>query len=348
MVELVENVALDIHGTSKGQLQVPVAEKVSSTIVSCDTATVTSRDSSIISSFSRTSADAVVSTHRSRTKTSKDDDAMIPRAITMTTSTNSSSSNSKKQPTYPSDSTASTLPTVRTYTNLSTEELFRQLQKRLRPEDIPSVPNLSLRNQRRRYDGNTVNALTKAGDIDRSRGIPTMSSASYHRPTCIFVNYMGKSQPSQTSVLAKSPLSPSYCQYYYQYQSRSTQVNFNTSLISLQDDIMIPTYPSCFGSSDDDLLLLSDLDTDSCDLGMIHAEDCITSTNDVLMDDSDEIDILSLIEPYRFSNSLPVVYGAAKVQHLNYADAATDTKEMLDSFNLICRDDVDDLFDFDL
>ena len=95
-------------------------------------------------------------------------------------------------------------------TTLTTDVLlYQQLQKRLRPEDIPSIPSLSLRNQRRRFH------YYSCDDHDPQQ--QRMGSFRCHRPVCNFVNYLGH----DTRMTATAP------------PPRSDPDRFSTSLISL-------------------------------------------------------------------------------------------------------------------
>ena len=103
--------------------------------------------------------------------------------------------------------------------------LYQQLQKRLRPEDIPSIPSLSLRNQRRRFqyyscDDNDHDPQQQQQQRMGTTTTTTTTPRSFrcHRPVCNFVNYLGH----DTRMAAATAPPP-----------RSDPDRFSTSLISL-------------------------------------------------------------------------------------------------------------------
>lgn len=346
-----------------------VDDKVSPTVVSCDAATVASYEStnengattafttSSTSSNSSSSEAAVIVEHRSwttRTASKRSKGDTIPKAITLTTTTAIPKQQHAQYSPHriPPSSGSSITSSV---TSVSTAELYQQLQKRLRPEDIPSIPTLSSRNQRRRYSiPSTPTATTD----------PLVANASY-RPVCNFVNYMGTN--SRTTHGNTSSATRTSCNY-------PRFGKFPKSLITLHDDndmedMRVAAFDDShhFASivtiddSDDDMLLLSNLDT--LDWGILPIdiegiEMSSTEKNDAfILNESKEVEMmLSIEEPYRFSStgSVPIVSGstANKLKHLDHLETLidhNDDRALFDSFALPhCHDDATDLFDFDL
>ena len=380
--------------------------KVSPTVVSCATATneddgvettthcsTSSISSSNTGSGSSNSSDAaVIVAHRSwmtknrnTTKSNNnnnddDDDDAIPKAITLTTTTTvitkqlshnycpPPNTTTTSQPETPSGGVGSLFVNhATTLDKLTTDELYQQLQKRLRPEDIPSIPTLSSRNQRRRYNNNIPsNTCTDTAVV--------ALKASY-RPVCSFINYMGTKSRTVSPILHLSSSSPSVigtdiC-YSYNYRSSSEHSSrfgkFPKPLITLHDDdndsdddydMGMGTFDgnhhfasivSVNGSDEDDMFLLSNLDT--LDWGM---------DDDVFALRHNESDMMSIEEPNRSMTTtttsclLPNIYGgtATKIKHLDQIKAFTDhnyDKTLFDSFTMPnCHDDVAILFDFEL
>ena len=348
---------------------------VSPTVVSCDAVTVTSYETtnengattlttSSTTSNSSSSDVAVIVAHRSwttRATSKKSKDSAIPKAITLKTTT---AIPQKKTRLYPTQRTLPSSGSVvdSSVPKLSTAELHQQLQKRLRPEDIPSIPTLSSRRQRRRYN------------IPSTPTATTVTRANV-RPVCTFINYMGTNSQSIHGTASHFLASQQPTRLSYSNPDATSRFGtFPKSLITLHDgngEIGIGPFDDThhFASlvtvdeSDDDMLLLSNLDT--LDWGILPTEVEgmeIGRTDDAfILNESNEAEMMLMTdEPYRLTSTgssggaVPIVFGttANKIKHLDHLetliDHHTDTA-LFDSFTLPhCHDDATDLFDFDL
>lgn len=359
-------------------------DKVSPTVVSCDTATVTSYETtnengtttlttSSTTSSSNSSEAAVVVAHRSwmaRNTSKRNNHNTIPKAITLTTTT----AIAKQLPQSPTNATFKSNGSSinSTLSKLTTDELYQQLQKRLRPEDIPSIPTLSSRNQRRRYNIPSITTSTTDAMV---------MQASF-RPVCNFVNYMGTKSRTISGTSSSSIPASNDCHTCYYHDHPSRLGTFRKSLITLHDDVDednnfgdddddhmgIATFDSgthhfasivsVNGNDEDDMFLLSNLDTLNWGILPTEVEGIEvghTKEEDVFL--RNEADTMSIEEPNRYTTSswsLPNVYGgtANKTKHFDQTKTFDDhnyDKALYDSFTMQhSHDDIADLFDFEL
>ena len=344
-----------------------LADMVSPTIVSCDASYETTNEngattfnaSSSTNSSSNSDAAVVVErrgwTTRATSKMNKVD--AIPKAITLTTT--AVIPKQQTQHSYHRNSSSSGSSIISFGTNLSTAELCQQLQKRLRPEDIPSIPTLSSRFQRRRYSIPSTSTATADPMVKHDK----------YRPVCNFVNFMGTNSRTIHGTSSSYVASTTRTSCYY-----SRFGKFQKSLITLHDDNDMDHMrvgdlddSNCFApiitinDNDDDMLLLSNLDTfdwgilptdvEGTDIGRNEENDAF-----ILNEYKDAEMMLTFEEPYRFTStcSVPIAFGntANKMKHSDNMEMLMDhsnDRALFDAFALPqCHDDAKDLFDFDL